>query len=535
LLYLYLFLAKDGNSQADAITSTPFLSFTFQIDPAGIVTKTAEANLSGSAGTQTYGYDTRYRLSQDNASATKVSDNWQYDAATQILTTTYKGTGITIVTPVTTTRSYDAANEIQKLIEKTGTGGGTTTKSLSYTFDNDGNRTERKDSIAGTTTDYSYDQANRLKLISGATNAAYAYNGDGLRMDKAANFTGYVYSWDVGVQAGLPLVLQDNVGSYIYGPGGMLVEEVMPGSPDAPYYYHTDQLGSVRDLTNGSGTIVDTYTYDAYGKTLTTTGSVYNPFGYTGEYTDAETGFLYLRARYYDPESQQFLTVDPALAWTQQAYAYALGSPTNATDPSGLSVHLDFGHAQALVTTLRAEAADLEGSLVTWHLLGGGLLVIGAGHAVYEGFQNVEEEEASSAFGGLELIGTGAGLALFGAEMSFDAKAFWLDQIIKQISTLADAIDKLLALPCTNGGITITYHESGGIFNSGDYWTVGNGHSGVKFSGDFWIRDYLERYAPNIGPDISPEQAAYDEEGALNALQLAEQNNFDKMMANGVP
>ena len=68
---------------------------------------------------------------------------------------------------------------------------------------------------------------------------------------------------------------------------------------------------------------------------LTQTGTL-TPFGYAGQYTDAESGLQYLRARYYDPATQQFLTVDPLLAQTDQAYAYAGGSPTNATDPSGL-------------------------------------------------------------------------------------------------------------------------------------------------------------------------------------------------------
>ncbi len=70
-------------------------------------------------------------------------------------------------------------------------------------------------------------------------------------------------------------------------------------------------------------------------ETEDSTGSIANPFGYAGEYTDSETGFLYLRARYYDPATQQFLTVDPALVATAQAYAYAADSPLNATDPSG--------------------------------------------------------------------------------------------------------------------------------------------------------------------------------------------------------
>ena len=68
---------------------------------------------------------------------------------------------------------------------------------------------------------------------------------------------------------------------------------------------------------------------------LTQTGTL-TPFGYAGQYTDSEAGLQYPLPRYYDPATQQFLTVDPLLAQTDQAYAYAGGSPTNATDPSGL-------------------------------------------------------------------------------------------------------------------------------------------------------------------------------------------------------
>ena len=75
----------------------------------------------------------------------------------------------------------------------------------------------------------------------------------------------------------------------------------------------------VRALTNSAGSVVNTYEYDAYGQRTSTT---YNPFGYTGEYTDQESGLIYLRARYYDPSTQQFLTVDPLLASTEEAYAY---------------------------------------------------------------------------------------------------------------------------------------------------------------------------------------------------------------------
>lgn len=56
---------------------------------------------------------------------------------------------------------------------------------------------------------------------------------------------------------------------------------------------------------------------------------------YGGQYLDSETGLYYLRARYYDPRTAEFLTVDPAAAATLSAYGYSQGNPVNASDPSG--------------------------------------------------------------------------------------------------------------------------------------------------------------------------------------------------------
>lgn len=63
---------------------------------------------------------------------------------------------------------------------------------------------------------------------------------------------------------------------------------------------------------------------------------MYNPFGYAGEYRDAESGLMYLRARYYDPATQQLLTRDPMEGASGQPYAYAASSPLNYVDPSGM-------------------------------------------------------------------------------------------------------------------------------------------------------------------------------------------------------
>ena len=101
-------------------------------------------------------------------------------------------------------------------------------------------------------------------------------------------------------------------------------------------WYHHDQLGSTRALTNSTGTVVGTFTYDAYGNQTGHTGTATTPLGYNGQYTDAETGLLYLRARYYDPGTGQFLSRDPAVALTRSAYGYVGDNPINGGDPSGM-------------------------------------------------------------------------------------------------------------------------------------------------------------------------------------------------------
>ncbi len=80
----------------------------------------------------------------------------------------------------------------------------------------------------------------------------------------------------------------------------------------------------------------NSYNYDAFGNsTDLVTSQTYNPFEYCGEYVDGETGFLYLRNRYYDPSIGRFITEDPAkdgLNW----YVYCNSDPVNYIDPLGL-------------------------------------------------------------------------------------------------------------------------------------------------------------------------------------------------------
>jgi RHS repeat-associated protein len=141
------------------------------------------------------------------------------------------------------------------------------------------------------------------------------------------------YVWDLA--EGMPTIIEDGGTRYITGPDGLPIEQV--GGSGATAYSLRDQLGSTRGLTDSTGQVVERATYDAYGNVRGESGSVSTPFGYPGQYTDSEFGLQYLRARYYDPSTEQFLTVGTLTATTQQPYSYAGGSPVNLVDPAGLA------------------------------------------------------------------------------------------------------------------------------------------------------------------------------------------------------
>ena len=96
-------------------------------------------------------------------------------------------------------------------------------------------------------TTYTYDGARRLVAFSRF--ATYRYTGDGLRSTKT--ILGHTQSF-VWQRAGrLPLVLEDGVNRYIYGPGGLPIEQV--DARGLKFFFHQDQLGSTRALSDADG------------------------------------------------------------------------------------------------------------------------------------------------------------------------------------------------------------------------------------------------------------------------------------------
>ena len=129
-------------------------------------------------------------------------------------------------------------------------------------------------------------------------------------------------------------MLVDGATDFIYGPNGVPIEEV--GGVGGPLYFFRDTLGSTRALLGSDGTVGGAFSYSPYGNVTSATGVATTPVMFAGAYYDQESGFYYLINRYYDPTTDQFVTVDPAVSITQEPYQYGSDNSTNNVDPLGL-------------------------------------------------------------------------------------------------------------------------------------------------------------------------------------------------------
>jgi RHS repeat-associated protein len=227
-----------------------------------------------------------------------------------------------------------------------------------------------------------YNQAD--ELTSYGTTATYAYNGDGLRMSKTVSGTTTDFAWNT--TGSVPLLIAAGTTYYLYGPGGQPIEQLTGTSPS---YLLADQSGSTRLITSPTGAVTGTYTYSPYGTVTKHTGTATTALQYDGQYTDPESGYQYLQARYYNPATGQFLTVDPLVALTGSSYGYAAADPTNLNDPTGLAygeaaqLLLEGHFTESILSAYKEYATDsLQKLVLTPYAPGVQDVFEGAGNAV---------------------------------------------------------------------------------------------------------------------------------------------------------
>ncbi len=145
--------------------------------------------------------------------------------------------------------------------------------------------------------------------------------------------------------------------SYIYGTTGILYRKDSAGEV---YTYTTSGRGDVVTVADSDGNARE-YFYNAYGEIFRAFGSeLENPLLYCGEYYDAESGFIYLRNRYYEPSIGRFITEDPVkngLNW----YIYCSNNPVNRIDPLGL---FDYNARLSYSQTYNEDVEVLQNELV---------------------------------------------------------------------------------------------------------------------------------------------------------------------------
>ena len=116
------------------------------------------------------------------------------------------------------------------------------------------------------------------------------------------------------------------------------------GTDFTTYYYILNLQGDVVKLIGTDGSIAASYTYDAWGNILSSSGTMAekNPLRYRGYYYDSETGYYYLQSRYYDPTTRRFLNADSFASTGQgfvgtNTFVYCNNNPITFYDPAGHS------------------------------------------------------------------------------------------------------------------------------------------------------------------------------------------------------
>lgn len=285
------------------------LDLAMTYDAIGNMTQRAD-NLDASR-TESYGYDVISQLTSFTRGKT-VNKTYEFDLLGNRVKTVENG----VVTNYT-------SNNVNAY---TAISGG---MSFSPSYDGNGNM------LNDDKNQYVYDYNNKLASV-GDKPISYKYDALGRRIAK--NNTLYYYVGDQMVEE----LTNGTVTSYLYGND---VDEALQMKKESDiYYYSTNCLGSVTNVCNATGTVIEKVDYDAYGQPtffdkenhVINKSAIGNNVLFTGREYDIETGNYFYRARFMSPSIGRFIQKDPLIYISGlNDINYAINSPTQYIDVTG--------------------------------------------------------------------------------------------------------------------------------------------------------------------------------------------------------
>ncbi len=372
-------------SAADSINGTPAGTNTYTFDPLNRVTRMQQSGagvtnkrvdyaynavgqpvnvkrFSDLAGTQTvaettHTFDRLNRLTTINhsrGSTPLASYNYGYDANSRITSVTNRDgtstntyddtdqlTGVDYSFQPDEVYTYDANGNRSNPGYATGAHNRLLSDGkFSYEYDGEGNVIKQTDILTGEITLYTWDYRNRLTNVmrNGVTVGDYAYDVYDQRIGKVTP-TGterFVYGQNQNIALEF-----DGSGTltnrYLHGNS---IDAILADEANGSVGWAlTDNLGSVRDVVDATGTSQNHVVFDSFGNVTSETNPGFDTrFSFTGREFDAETGNYDYRARPYRPSSGRFIEEDPIRfsAGDANFYRYLENLPVSRIDPLGL-------------------------------------------------------------------------------------------------------------------------------------------------------------------------------------------------------
>ena len=307
-------------------------SYDYQYGPNGNRTQQIEQN-AGRTETTLYDYDLTNRLktvTYEAGTAAASQVNYAYDLVGNRLTERTVQLEGSILTK-DLVYDYDAINRLGTIDDLLGT------DDVAYVYDPNGNTLSK--TKGGVTTEFKYDLRNQLsEVLQGpSVLGRYGYDYENLRILKIGDDGIRRYTYDQ-----LSTITESNetsttVSKYDYGLDQLVS---LDNSSEGRSFFHLDLLGSTTNLTDGIGETRQSIHYDAWGNERDRVGTSANKFTFTGHEKDDETGLIYAKARFYDPDIGRFLNQDKVLGAVANPpsihrYSYVHSNPLMLIDPTG--------------------------------------------------------------------------------------------------------------------------------------------------------------------------------------------------------